>query len=289
LTKNQAGRRFDRFLLAHLNRAPQSVVYKLLRKKRIKLNGKRAQGSEITAAGDTVTLYLSPETLQSFIEERTPPSKRPPLDIIYEDEDILLANKPAGLLSHSDSANQDTLQDRLAYYANGAAICNRLDRNTSGIVICGKNTAALQSLNKQLAERKIDKTYLAIVHGRPKKTHADLHAYLYRSENEKRSHITDRPREDAAEIHTEYEALEFYTDFTLLRVKIHTGRHHQIRAHLAAIGHPIAGDTKYGGKPTRHRRGQLLHCQAVGVTDRLTFTAPLPEDFENFIDERKSK
>ena len=300
LTSNQANRRLDRFLLAHLSRAPQSLIYKLLRKKRIKLNGRRAYGNEITAQGDIVTLYLAPETFRGFLAETAPPPRNwGPVDIIYEDDNILLTNKPAGLLTHSDiPGNQDTLIDRVAYYLHGKtdfipAVCNRLDRNTSGLVVCGKNLAAVQALNVIFAGRQVDKTYLAIVCGRMEGK-GILKGYLLKDEKTNRSYIFDQPQKNAVMVNTEYECRLSGYNFSLLCIKLHTGKSHQIRAHFAALGHPLAGDTKYGGKPAGYRRGQMLHSSSLeflhlepGPLEYLSgqkWEAPLPKDFSQFLE-----
>lgn len=300
LDKNQAGRRFDRFLSAYLKNATASLVHKLLRKKRIKLNGSRAQGNEITAEGDKVTLYLSAETLENLTKDRRKQGQNgqnpaalnlPPPSIIYEDENILLVNKPAGLLTHSTKpGNQDTLVDRISNHLRSIkanienfAVCNRLDRNTSGLVACGKNIPALQALNKIFATRQIEKTYLAVVHGKLTGSGV-LKGYLHKDESANRSYILDEFQEGAVLVHTEYDCDQVYENFSVLKVKLHTGKSHQIRAHLASIGHPIVGDTKYGGQPLvgdikyngqpiantkvlasaipKHR-GQMLHCLSL--------------------------
>jgi len=273
LTSNQANRRFDRFLQSYLGRAPKSLIHKFLRKKRIKLNGKKALGNEITNIGDKVTFYLAPETIEELLTEKKQPTGNQiePVDVLYEDENILLANKPAGVLSHSDSSNgnQDTMADRIAAYLYNEAddfspaLCNRLDRNTSGIVACGKNMAALQALNYIFAERLVDKIYLTIVHGRMKIQKGDLRGFIYKDNKANRSYITQSDNGHA--VRTEFVCQETFGDFSLLRVKLHTGRSHQIRAHLADIGHPLAGDVKYGGKPVdfNEGRGQLLHCHLL--------------------------
>ena len=279
LTQNQAGRRFDRFLFSYLVNAPHSLVYKLLRTKRIKLNGRRAAGNELTAIGDKVAFYLSPETLQGFIAAEDAPlsGNWGPVDIIYEDEHILLVNKPAELLTHSDKAGgQDTLVDRLAYYlqteglpsAGGLfkpSVCNRLDRNTSGLVACGKNMAAVQALNAVFAARKVEKTYLAIVCGQLE-GRGDLRGRLSKDEKTNRSYVS----ESGMAAHTEYECVKVGAGlsgsekFSLLKLKLHTGRHHQIRAHLSDIGHPLAGDVKYGGVQLAGDPYQLmLHCLSL--------------------------
>lgn len=288
LGANEADRRFDRFLQSYLSRAPKSLIHKFLRKKRIKLNGKRAVGNELTKSGDKVTFYLAPDTMENFMDS---PKKQSrfwgPLDIIHEDENILLVNKPAGLLTHSDSPNsQDTLADRAAYFAQEGFIpkpCNRLDRNTSGLVIFGKNMASLQYLNGLFAARKVEKTYLAVVHGKLK-GHKELKGYLLKDEKGNRSYIAAEAEENALFIHTEYTSLKASDNFSLLKVRLHTGRSHQIRAHFASLGHPLAGDVKYGGTAINNHAhgGQLLHCYSLkflplGQKAEQEWTAPLPE------------
>jgi len=291
LSANDVNRRFDRFLHAHLNRAPKSLVHKLLRKKRIKLNGARAQGSEITNLGDKVTFYLSQETYESFTKKETKVLKNwGAIDVIYEDDNVLIVNKPTGLLTHSSSPSpQDTLLDRVAYYLEGSqvAACNRLDRNTSGLVVFGKNVPALQALNSAFAGRNVGKTYLALVHGKLE-GQAELKGYIRKDEAANQSYISDTPDDDAQYIHTEYVSCEAGETFSLLQVKIHTGRSHQIRAQFAALGHPLIGDTKYGGKTVAGRRGQMLHCLSIGFLDvggaleylsGKAWQAPVPDDF----------
>ena len=297
LTSQEANRRFDRFLQAYLGNASKSLLYKLLRKKRIKLNGARAEGNEITSEGDIVSFYLSEETMQKFLSIPKSLVDYGPLELIYEDEQIIIVNKPVGLLSHSDSPKevpQDTLHERLAYYTGGrqAAICNRLDRNTSGLVACGKTMSAIQSLNTIFAERKVDKTYLAIVQGKLTGS-ASLSAYLYKDEAENRSYIINSPKKGASAVHLDYESLKCGDDRSLLRVKLHTGRPHQIRAQLAYIGHPIVGDIKYGGKQVSAKRGQMLHCLSLRFLDckesplsylsGKKFSTPIPNDFKELI------
>ena len=293
LTQNQAGRRFDRFLYTYLSRAPKSLVHKLLRKKRIKLNGKRALGNETTNIGDKVTLYLSPETLEGFMpKQNLTPRDYGPVDIIYEDDNILLVNKPAGLLTHSNTAApQDNLISRLAYYlrsdSSQLAVCNRLDRNTSGLVACGKNIQGIQALNEIFANRKVDKTYLALVCGRLTGK-GDLRGYLRKDEKANRSFIVDKFEDNAVTVHTEYESLKSRGGFSLIKVRLHTGRPHQIRAHFADLGHPLVGDVKYGSlEQIEGIRGQMLHCLSLKFLEQEAgpfkylegqeWQAPLPE------------
>lgn len=270
---NEAGRRFDRFLQSYLNRANKSLLHKLLRKKRIKLNGARAYGNEITAEGDRVAFYISPETLNSLKETLSVSFKNwGDIDIVYEDEHILLVSKPAGLLTHSNQKeSQDTLVDRIAYYlqSNNFAVTNRLDRNTSGLVACGKNLPAIQALNTIFASRKVEKIYFATVCGKLTGS-GHLRGYLYKDEAANRSYIFDTQKEDTVPVHTEYEVIHTGNDFSQVRVRLHTGKSHQIRAHFASIGHPLVGDVKYGGKkiaPVTNRNRLQLHCHTFKFLD----------------------
>jgi len=322
LTLNQSGRRFDRFLAAYLNLAPKSLIQKLLRKKRIKLNGKRATGSEITAVGDNVMFYLSAETLKTLMDDK---QKKPkiarnlPISIIYEDDNILLVNKPTGLLTHSNTpAAQDTLISRIVSYLKNTpdftpSVCNRLDRNTSGIVACGKNMPALQALNAIFANKQVDKIYLALVCGeltklekpeKPEQTGktSHLHGFIIKDEKANRSYILQQPQNGATAVHTEYATQKIINlsggeKISLVKIWLHTGKSHQIRAHFANIGHPLVGDVKYGAKKintikatNEQQTGQRLHCQTLKFHDLpqnsflhyLTgkkWTAPTPQDF----------
>jgi len=304
LSQQEENRRLDKFLAHYLNRAPNALLQKLLRKKRIKLNGKRAHGNEIVKAGDVVGLYLAPDTIADLRESgasKLPPAK--PVDVVYEDEHILMLNKPAGLLTHSDKAGegQDTLVARMLFYLHkkgeftpfqttfAPAMCNRLDRNTSGLVICGKQLPALQNLNAAFAAQTVDKTYLAVVHGRLEGK-GTLRGFLHKDKKANRSSVTNAENGEA--VHTEYESAAVGDGFSLLRVKLVTGKSHQIRVHMSALGHPLVGDVKYGGKNISAVRGHLLHCcsiqfcpttKGLEYLDGRVFSAPMPKAFEQFL------
>lgn len=302
LTQADANRRLDKFLMQYLNDAPRSFLYKMLRKKRIKLNGNRAEGNEITVAGDRILFYFSPETLEHFKSERATIKSAATPDIVYEDEHILLLNKPAGLLTHSGSHNDhdDTLLVRVLYYlqqTNGydlsqeatftPALCNRLDRNTSGLVACGKTFTAIQTLNRIFAEHGAERQYLAVAQGNLSGV-ATLKGFYRKDEKTNTARIfPTRPHGDAMEVITQYEVLQQRDTVTLLRVKPVTGRSHQIRAHMASIGHPLAGDIKYGGQATSFMPAQLLHCGRLNfsqtdnmvISTRREFFIPPPDGF----------
>ncbi len=275
IDKNDAGQRLDKFLTKTFRRLPASIMYKHIRQKDIKLNGKRCQISDRLQPGDVITLYVKDE----FLEEEPPvydflaASKR--LDIVYEDENLLLLNKKAGLLVHPDDKEyRDTLIFRVQryLYENGQydpakensfvpALVNRIDRNTCGIVIAAKNAEALRILNEKLKQREIQKFYLCIVHGSMPK-HADtLEGFLEKNEAQNRVYISANAKAGARTIATRYRVLEEKNGFSLLEIHLLTGRTHQIRAHLASIGHPLLGDGKYGTNALN--KGTGFHKQAL--------------------------
>jgi len=283
ITHADTNRRLDKFLFMYLNNASRSFIYKLLRKKRIKLNDKRAEGGELLQAGDIIGLFLSQETLANcraervvddFAKDTAKTFGKPPIhnmpEIIFEDENLLIINKPAGMPSHGGMNGKDAhLLSRVLLYLRetGAyppdatftpALCNRLDVNTSGLVICGKNYQALRTINALFANSgSVDKEYLAVVDGKLFGS-ATLEGYYQKDASTNIAHITNANHEPRAI--TAYKSLAISNGRTLLSVNPITGRSHQIRAHLASIGYPLSGDKKYGGKPNPYASAQLLHC-----------------------------
>ena len=302
-TKNQ---RLDKFLGKYLNDAPKSFIYKMLRKKNIKLNGKKAQGSEILAENDIVHIYMADDTVDKFRSEKNVNQSAGEIDIVYEDEHILIVNKPRGLLTHPDSPNQhDTLLGRTLSYLHKKGeydisresvftpgFCNRLDRNTTGIVVCGKTLNALQQLNKAISCRESKKYYHAIVLGEVK-SGGVLQGYHTKDQSANKVAISDTSSAGDKAAITEYEPIAIANGHSLLKIKLITGRSHQIRAHLSGIGHPILGDTKYGEKIPSAPKFQMLHSASIcfsSLTNELEslngilFEAAAPMDFKFYVD-----
>ncbi|MBQ9859424.1 MAG: RluA family pseudouridine synthase [Clostridia bacterium] len=282
ITKNDAGQRLDKFLTKTYPRLPQSMLYKAIRKKDIRLNGKRCDIADRLAEGDTLSLFLPEDTLQTVppTYEFMHASRR--LDIVYEDDHLLLLNKPVGLLVHPDDKEfADTLIFRVQryLYEKGAydpaaensfapALVNRIDRNTAGIVIAAKTAAALRILNEKLKNREIQKYYQCIVHGSMPKQEDTLEGYLEKNESQNRVYISATPKAGARTIRTRYRVLAEKNGLSLLEIHLLTGRTHQIRAHLASIGHPLLGDGKYG--TNAQNKGTGFHKQAL-CSYRLVF------------------
>lgn len=312
--RNDAGQRLDKLLAKHLNLAPKSFLYKMLRKKNITLNGKKAEGSEKTNEGDEIRLFLSDETIENFTKKETLPSAPgEALDVLYEDRDILLINKPAGMLSQKAAASDISLVEHVISYLMESGslteadlkgfrpgIANRLDRNTSGIVAAGKSLSGLQLLSDLFRERTVSKYYSCIVEGDLAQS-TRIEGYLYKDEARNKVTVTDSPEElgigeFCGRILTEYAPVKRNGGFTLLEVKLHTGKTHQIRAHLAEIGHPLIGDVKYGSRRVNAQfqkeaglKHQLLHAHRLVFPElgepfrRLSgmeITAPKPELFQ---------
>ncbi len=298
ISSREAGQRMDKYLLKLMNSATAGFVYKMLRKKNIVLNGKKAAGSEILKAGDEVKLFLSDETFAKFApgyyKEKTVGCAD--IDIVYEDDDIIVINKPAGLLSQKAKPDDDSANDRIIAYllASGQmtgedlktftpSICNRLDRNTSGLLVAGKTMAGLQRMARELKDRSAKKYYLAWVKGRVDAPQS-LKGYLIKDAAANKVTVSDAGPGDPIE--TMLWPLRISDDATLLKVRLVTGKTHQIRAHLAAIGHPVLGDMKYGDAALNRRLGlkhQLLHAWRMEFSDGVKLEAPPPREFKGEI------
>ncbi len=310
VTANEAGQRFDKLLAKYMNEAPKSFIYKMLRKKNIVLNEKKATGNEKLEVGDRIKLFLADETIEKFskvLVQRTNQS----LDILYEDAHVLMLNKPTGMLSQKAEAKDESLVEHIITYMLDTnqlteddlhkfkpSVCNRLDRNTSGLVVAGKSLLGLQKMGELFKERTMKKFYRCIVVGEIcEKQH--IKGFLKKDSASNRVVISSAETKDSQPIETEYEPLWSNGQYTFLEVHLITGRTHQIRAHLASQKHPIVGDYKYGNrkindlfKEKYKLESQLLHAFRLEMPalqapfeniSKRQFVAPLPKLFEDII------
>ena len=267
--KNDAGQRLDKFITKTLD-LPMSLLYKSIRLKKIKVNRKRAENNTMLCEGDTVQCFLSEEFFEKKVSKTTFDNVTPKLNIVYEDQNIMLLDKRPGVSVHEDeNGSTNTLITHIqAYlYSKGEydpedeqsfapALCNRIDRNTGGIVIAAKNAEALRVMNEKIKRREIDKRYLAAVHGIPKPESAVLKGYLLKDDKQNIVRVYDKnPPKGAKEIVTKYTVVAKSGDNALLEVELITGRTHQIRAHMAHVGHPLIGDGKYGINKSDRAKG----------------------------------
>lgn len=318
---NEAGQRFDKYLHKLLPKAPTSFFYKMLRKKNIVLNGKKAEGKEKLSVGDTVSLFLSEETFQGFLGNADTSiyleayKRFKNITVLYENEHMLLVSKPSGVLSQKAKDTDYSVNEWLIGYlldkhvidaaslsTYKPSVCNRLDRNTSGIVLCAKTLAGSQELSHMIATRKIRKYYRLFVKGIINKE-VTLDGFLIKDHD--KNHVSiissddiDSNCENASYIKTRYYPINILSELSYVEVELITGKTHQIRAHMASIGHPLLGDYKYGDKIFNDKyqdkykiKSQLLHAYRLEFPQNalltpdgaMTFTADEPAIFRHLL------
>ncbi len=280
---NDAGQRLDRFVSKAVPLLPEALLQKYIRLKRIKLGGKRCERNTRLNAGDMIQLYINDEFFDTPKQENAYLTVAvPKLNIVYEDENILLVDKKPGVAVHPHDGAEygKTLIDHIQAYlyakrewrpreenAFAPALCNRIDRNTGGIVIAAKNAESLRILNQKIKDRELEKKYLCIVHGTPKPAVGKLSGYLFKDAKENRVYITQKPQAGAKTAVTFYRTLQSKNGLSLVECELLTGRTHQIRAQMAAAGWPLLGDGKYGKLDKRYdRKFQALYSYSLKFT-----------------------
>lgn len=303
ITRQEEGQRLDRYLGRYLPEASSGFLHKMLRKKNIKLNGQKASGPEKLKEGDDVQIYFSEETLRKFMGDAKSPMKKEGLSgemakcrsqvrVLYQDEHVIILNKPAGMLTQKAEVGDDSLNDFLLDYciekklvepeqlkAFRPAAVNRLDRNTSGIVLGGLTTRGLSELSELLRKRTLDKYYLCLVRGQMAGEKL-LDGYLTKDQERNVVTFSREKKRGSIPILTKYQVLDAGSEASLLKIKLITGKSHQIRAHLASEGHPILGDFKYGD-----RNFNMQAKRAVGIKTQMlhSYEIKFPEIREGIL------
>ena len=298
INNNDAGQRLDRFVDKTVPLLPASLLQKYIRLKRIKVNGKGAKRDTRLNKGDTVQMYINDEFFETPNEDNAfLKIATPNIDIVYEDENIILVDKKPGMLCHSDGGwSYNTLIAQIQSYlyqkrewrpreenSFAPALCNRIDRNTGGIVIAAKNAEALRIMNEKIKEREIDKFYICIVHGRHIPSAATLTGYIFKDAVKNQVYVKSTPHPGAKTAITKYKTLSTAGSLSLVECELLTGRTHQIRAQMAAAGYPLLGDGKYGREKlnkTYGESGQNLYSY------KLTFSFKTDAGILNYLNEK---
>ncbi|MBE6845523.1 MAG: RluA family pseudouridine synthase [Ruminococcus sp.] len=285
INKNDSGQRLDKFISKAVPKLPKSLTYKYIRLKRIKLNGKRCEISQMLCEGDIINLYINDEFFENPSEKsrKTIKTSTALPDIVYEDENLLIVYKPIGMDVHHGAQKPDeTLIDIIQAYlfskkeynpdeenSFSPAICNRIDRNTTGLVIAAKNAATLREINESIRAHRIEKEYLCICSGSLPDKHSVETAY-HRKGKHNSVEISGKPANDFKRIITEYTVLEKKNGFMLVKVNLITGKTHQIRAHLSFLGAPLLGDGKYGNVKI-NKQNQIFTQQLCAYSLQFNF------------------
>lgn len=307
ITDLESGQRLNKYMMKYLNQAPSSFIYKMLRKKNITRNGKKASGDEILECGDVIKVFLADETIEKFrvVGSAQVSGQKPgiTLQILYQDPDILAVHKPVGVLSQKAKKDDYSINEAIVDYCLSMrilsekqletfhpSISNRLDRNTSGIILAGISLKGSQMLARILKGHTCEKYYYTIVAGEMKQRIHEK-AYIVKDTKKNQSKIQNLESPGASMIETAFTPLCTKNGFTLLQVQLFTGKSHQIRAHLQSLGYPMAGDTKYGNPAVNrklreryHLNHQLLHAGRLVLPDIPEITDPLPAEFQNVAD-----
>lgn len=306
IESQDANQRLDKYLKRYFQNASSGFLYKMLRKKNITLNKKKADGHELLQAGDVISVFFSDETFATMqgntaadpLYERLAKQPYSHIDVVFENEELIVLNKPAGILTQKAKPDDISLNDELLSYliANHKlsatrfgmfkpSVANRLDRNTTGLVLAGKNLAGAQFLSEVLRSRDAKKTYHCVVCGRIEEE-ATMEAYLTKDPASNTVRIHQVEHSGSKLIRTRFRPIRVGEDLTLLEVDLLTGRTHQIRAHMAYLGHPVLGDVKYGDAEMNRRfrdshgvRRQMLHAYRIQLPGGIDCTAKDPEEF----------
>ena len=306
VTEKDCAQQLIKYLSKYMEEAPKSFFYKMLRKKNIVLNQKKADGSEKLKTGDTIRMYLAEETIEKFRKTPEKPAagkqvKYPKLDIVYEDEHLLVVNKPKGMVVHPAPGNPDgTLVNALLWHCKGSlsgiggeirpGIVHRIDKDTSGLLVVAKDDATHIGLSQQMAVHSVERAYRTIVYGGFAQDEGFVESNLGRSKTDRKKmavYPASEPHTKYA--YTGYQVLERLNNFTMLECRLKTGRTHQIRVHMASIQHPVAGDPVYGPHNCiTSLHGQCLHAKTLGFIhpitgEQLRFDSELPEYFTHFL------